>query len=158
MKLANKVALITGGNSGIGLATARLFAAEGARVAISGRNPKTLQAAAQELGDNVLALRADVTNIEATERVVDTLTKQWGKLDIVFANAGFHEITPVGQTSLEQFERIIRANLTSVFFTIQTAAPHLKERASIILNGSVQAVLGIPGFTAYAAAKGVYAL
>jgi NAD(P)-dependent dehydrogenase (short-subunit alcohol dehydrogenase family) len=158
MKLANKVALITGGNSGIGLATARLFAAEGARVAISGRNPKTLQAAAQELGDNVLALRADVTNIEATERVVDTLTKQWGKLDIVFANAGFHEITPVGQTSLEQFERIIRANLTSVFFTIQTAAPHLKEGASIILNGSVQAVLGIPGFTAYAAAKGVYAL
>jgi NAD(P)-dependent dehydrogenase (short-subunit alcohol dehydrogenase family) len=110
------------------------------------------------LGDNVLALRADVTNIEATERVVDTLTKQWGKLDIVFANAGFHEITPVGQTSLEQFERIIRANLTSVFFTIQTAAPHLKEGASIILNGSVQAVLGIPGFTAYAAAKGVYAL
>jgi NAD(P)-dependent dehydrogenase (short-subunit alcohol dehydrogenase family) len=154
MKLANKVALITGGNSGIGFATARLFVVEGARVAITGRNPKTLQAAAQELGDNVLALQADVTDIEATERVVDTVTKQWGKLDIVFANAGFHEITPVGQTSVEQFERIIRANLTSVFFTIQTAAPHLKEGASIILNGSVQAVLGIPGFTAYAAAKG----
>ena len=95
MKLANKVALITGGNSGIGFATARLFVAEGARVAITGRNPKTLQAAAQELGDNALALQADVTDIEATERVVDTITKQWGKLDIVFANAGSHEITPI---------------------------------------------------------------
>jgi NAD(P)-dependent dehydrogenase (short-subunit alcohol dehydrogenase family) len=154
MKLADKVALITGGNSGIGFATARLFVAEGARVAITGRNPKTLQQAAKELGDSVLALQADVMDIEATERVVDKVTKQWGKLDIVFANAGFHEITPIGQTSVEQFERIIRANLTGVFFTVQTAAPHLNEGASIILNGSVQAVLGIPGFTAYAAAKG----
>jgi NAD(P)-dependent dehydrogenase (short-subunit alcohol dehydrogenase family) len=93
MKLDNKVALITGGNSGIGFATARLFVAEGARVAITGRNPKTLQLAAEELGDNALALQADVTDIEATERVVDALVKQWGKLDIVFANAGFHEIT-----------------------------------------------------------------
>jgi NAD(P)-dependent dehydrogenase (short-subunit alcohol dehydrogenase family) len=74
--------------------------------------------------------------------------------NIVFANAGFHEITPIGQTSVEQFEPIIRANLTGVFFTVQTAAPHLNEGTSIILNGSVQAVLGIPGFTAYAAAKG----
>lgn len=154
MKLANKVALITGGNSGIGFATARLFVAEGARVAITGRNPKTLQAAAKELGENVLALQADVTDIEATERAVDTVTKQWGKLDIVFANAGFHELTPIGQTSIAQFERIIRANLTGVFFTIQAAAPQLNEGGSIILNGSVQAVLGIPGFTAYAAAKG----
>ncbi|HZC34494.1 MAG TPA: SDR family NAD(P)-dependent oxidoreductase, partial [Chthoniobacterales bacterium] len=154
MKLADKVALITGGNSGIGFATARLFVAEGARVAITGRNPKTLQQAAKELGNSVLALQADVTDIEATERVVDKLTKQWGNLDIVFANAGFHEITPIGQTSVEQFERIIRANLTGVFFTVQTAAAHLNEGASIILNGSVQAVLGIPGFTAYAATKG----
>ena len=154
MKLANKVAWITGGSSGIGFATARLFIAEGARVAITGRNPKTLQQAADELGKNVLALQADAADIEATERAVDKITKEFGNLDIVFANAGFHEITPIGQTSLEQFERIIRANLTGVFFTIQTAAPHLNAGASIILNGSVQAVLGIPGFTAYAAAKG----
>jgi NAD(P)-dependent dehydrogenase (short-subunit alcohol dehydrogenase family) len=112
------------------------------------------QAAAKELGQNVLALQADVTDIAATERVVDTLTKQWGKLDILFANAGFHALTPIGQTSVAQFEEIIRTNLTGVFFTIQAAAPHLSEGASIILNGSVQAVLGIPGFTAYAAAKG----
>jgi NAD(P)-dependent dehydrogenase (short-subunit alcohol dehydrogenase family) len=154
MKLANKVALITGGNSGIGFATARLFVAEGARVAITGRNPKTLQTAAKELGENVLTLQADVADVEATERVLDTVNKQWGNLDIVFANAGFHEITPIGQTSVERFERIVRTNLTGVFFTVQIAAPHLNEGASIILNGSVQAVLGIPGFTAYAAAKG----
>jgi NADP-dependent 3-hydroxy acid dehydrogenase YdfG len=89
MKLANKVALITGGSSCIGFATARLFVAEGARVAITVRNPKTLQRAAKELGDNVLALQADVTDIAVTERVVDTLTKQWGNLDIVFANPVF---------------------------------------------------------------------
>jgi NADP-dependent 3-hydroxy acid dehydrogenase YdfG len=106
-----------------------VFGAEGARVAITGRNAKTLQAAAKELGDNVLALQADVTDIEATERAVDRLTKQWGKLDILFANASFHEITPIGQTSVEQFERIIRTNLTGVFFTIQAAAPHLNEGA-----------------------------
>jgi hypothetical protein len=88
-----------------------------------------------------------VADIEATERAVDTLTKQLGKLDILFANAGFHELTPIGQTSVAQFEKIIRPNLTGVFFTIQAVAPHLNEGASIIL-------LGIPGFTAYAAAKG----
>jgi hypothetical protein len=89
MKLANKVAWITGGNSGIGFATARLFVTEGARVAITGRNPKTLQAAAKELGDNVLALQADVTDLEATERAVDRVTKQFGELDIVFLTPAF---------------------------------------------------------------------
>ena len=91
MNLANKVALITGGNSGIGFATARLFVAKGARVAITGRNSKTLQKAAKELGDNVLALQADVTDVEATERAVDRVTREWGRLDIVFANAGFRQ-------------------------------------------------------------------
>jgi NAD(P)-dependent dehydrogenase (short-subunit alcohol dehydrogenase family) len=157
MKLANKVALITGGYSGIGFATARLFVAEGARVAITGRNPKTLQAAAKELGDNVLTVQADVTDVEATERVLDTVNKQWGNLDIVFANAGFHEITPIGQTSVEQFERIIRANLTGVFFTVQIASPHLNEGASIILNGSVQAVLGSRDSLPMRQPKAVYA-
>jgi NAD(P)-dependent dehydrogenase (short-subunit alcohol dehydrogenase family) len=104
MKLSNKVAWITGGNSGIGLATARLFVSEGARVAITGRNPKTLQLAADELGKNALALQADAADVEAIERAVDRITKEFGNLDIVFANAGFHEITPVGQTSVEQWK------------------------------------------------------
>src|SRR6266851_8417318 len=125
MRLANKTALITGGNSGIGLATARLFVAEGARVAITGRNQKTLDGAVKGLGRNALAIQADVTDIAATERAVAKLVARFGKLDIVFANAGIPGATPVGQTSLASFEEIIRTNLTAVFFTIQAAAPHL---------------------------------
>jgi NAD(P)-dependent dehydrogenase (short-subunit alcohol dehydrogenase family) len=153
MRLTNKTALITGGNSGIGFATARLFVAEGARVVITGRNQKTLRAAAAELGDGVLAIQADVTDVEATERAVAAAAKQFGKLDIVFANAGIGGATPVGQTSQAAFEEIIRTNLTAVFFTVQAAAAHLNEGASIILNGSVHAVMGIPGWSAYAATK-----
>src|SRR5712692_8451240 len=129
MRLANKTALITGGNSGIGLATARLFVAEGARVAITGRNQKTLDFAVAELGHDLLALQADVTDIEATERAVAKLVARFGKLDIVFANAGIPGATPVGQTSLASFEEIIRTNLTAVFFTIQATAPHLNPGA-----------------------------
>src|SRR5256885_2168300 len=151
---ANKTALITGGNSGIGLATARLFLAEGARVAIVGRNKKTLDAAAEMLGADVLAIQADVTDVESTERAVATTAERFGKLDVVFANAGVTELSPLGRTSLEAFEQIIRTNLTAVFFTVQAALPHLHDRASIILNGSVLAVMGMPGWSAYAAAKG----
>jgi NAD(P)-dependent dehydrogenase (short-subunit alcohol dehydrogenase family) len=153
MRLANKTAIITGGNSGIGLATARIFLAEGARVAITGRNKKTLDAAAEVLGHNVLAIQADVTDVEATERAVAAVAEKFGKLDILFANAGIGGASPVGQTSLAQFETIIRTNLTAVFFTVQAAYPHLKDGASIILNGSVHAVMGVPGWSAYAASK-----
>jgi len=153
MRLAKKTALITGGNSGIGLATARLFLAEGARVAITGRNRKTLDAAVAELGHDVLAIQADVTDIEATERAVAKAIEKFGKLDIVFANAGIPGATPVGETSLAAFEEIIRTNLTAVFFTVQAAAAHLNPGASIILNGSVHAVMGVPGYSAYAATK-----
>jgi len=153
LRLANKTALITGGNSGIGLATARLFLAEGARVAITGRNQQTLDAARATLGNGVLAIQADVTDIAATERAVAETVQAFGGLDIVFANAGIGGATPVGETTLEAFETIVRTNLTAVFFTVQAAAPHLRTGASIILNGSVHAVMGVPGWTAYAATK-----
>jgi NAD(P)-dependent dehydrogenase (short-subunit alcohol dehydrogenase family) len=153
MRLANKTALITGGNSGIGLATALLFATEGARVAITGRNAETLASAAAQLGANALAIPADVTDIPATERAVAQVVEKFGKLDIVFANAGVGGVTPLGKTSLETFDRILRTNLTAVFFTVQAVAPHLNDGASIILNGSVHAVLGAPGYSAYAATK-----
>jgi len=153
MRLAGKTALITGGNSGIGLATARLFQAEGARVAITGRNQETLDAAVSQLGSGQLAVRADVTDIEGTENAVARVVEEFGKLDIVFANAGIPGATPIGQTSLAAFEEIVRTNLTAVFFTIQATAPHLNPGASIILNGSVHAVIGIPGYSAYAATK-----
>jgi NAD(P)-dependent dehydrogenase (short-subunit alcohol dehydrogenase family) len=152
-KLEGKIAMVTGGNSGIGLAAARLFVAEGAHVAITGRNQKTLRGAAAELGNRVLAIQADVTNVEATERAVATAVEKFGKLNVVFANAGIGRPTPVGQTSQAAFDEIIRTNLTAVFFTVQAAATHLNEGASIILNGSVHAVMGMPGYSAYAATK-----
>ena len=153
MRLANKAALITGGNSGIGLATARLFVAEGARVAITGRNQKTLDAAARELGPNAFAIAADITDVAATEAAVQQAVNKFGKLDVLFANAGVAGNTPVGGTSVAAFESVIRTNLTAVFFTVQAAIAHLNDGASIILNGSVISVLGSPGYSAYAASK-----
>jgi NAD(P)-dependent dehydrogenase (short-subunit alcohol dehydrogenase family) len=153
MRLANKTALITGGNSGIGLATAKLFVAEGARVIITGRNQATLEAAAKELGPNAFAVVADANDTAATEAAIRKGVDKFGKLDIVFANAGIPGSTPVGGTKLEAFEQVIRTNLTAVFFTVQSALPYLNDGASIILNGSVISVLGNPGYSAYAASK-----
>jgi NAD(P)-dependent dehydrogenase (short-subunit alcohol dehydrogenase family) len=153
VRLANKTALITGGNSGIGLVTARLFVAEGARVVITGRNQATLEAVAKELGTNALAIVADATDIAATENAVAKAVEKFGKLDIVFANAGISASTPVGGTALATFESVLKTNITAVFFTVQAAAPHLRDGASIILNGSVISVLGNPGYAAYAASK-----
>ena len=153
MRLANKTALITGGNSGIGLATAKLFVAEGAKVVITGRNKETLAAAAKELGPNVFAVAADVTDVAAMEAAIGQGAEKFGKFDIVFANAGIPGHTPVGGTALAAFEQVIRTNLTAVFFTVQAAVPYLNDGASIILNGSVISVLGNPGYSAYAASK-----
>src|SRR5260370_2700087 len=153
MRLANKTAVITGGKRGIGVATARLFVTEGARVAITGRNQGTLEAAAKELGPNALAIVADATDIAATEQAINQAVEKFGKLDVVFANAGIPGNTPIGGTTLAAFESVIRTNITSVFFTVQAAAPHLNDGASIILNGSVISVLGNPGYAAYAASK-----
>ena len=153
MRLKDKTALITGGNGGIGLATAKLFVAEGAKVVITGRNKATLEAAARDLGPNALAVVADATDIAATEAAIRKGADTFGKFDIVFANAGIAGGTPLGSSTLEAFEKIISTNLTGVFFTVQAALPHLNDDASIILNGSVISVLGIPGYSAYGAAK-----
>jgi NAD(P)-dependent dehydrogenase (short-subunit alcohol dehydrogenase family) len=153
MRLANKTALITGGNSGIGLATAKLFAAEGARVAITGRDRKKLDEAAALIGAGTVAIQADVTDIDALERGVAEAAGALGHLDIVFANAGIGGPTPLGKTTLAQFDQIIRTNLTAVFFTVQAALPHLADNGSVILNGSVHAVLGMPDSAGYAATK-----
>ncbi|HEY4210596.1 MAG TPA: glucose 1-dehydrogenase [Steroidobacteraceae bacterium] len=154
MRLRNKTALITGGNSGIGLATARVFVQEGARVVITGRNRKTLDAAVAELGPNAYGIEADVSDHQAIERAVGAAVERFGKLDVVFANAGIGGFTALGKTTVEDFERIIRTNLTGVFFTVQATEPHLNKGGSVILNGSVLASAGAPGYAAYAAAKG----
>ncbi|MDG3008397.1 glucose 1-dehydrogenase [Paludisphaera mucosa] len=154
MRLEGKTAFITGGNSGIGLAAARTFVAEGARVAITGRNRETLEAAKAELGDRLLAIRADSKDVASIDEAVTRAVRAFGKLDVVFANAGIAAVTPVGGTTLAEFEDVVRTDLTGVFFTVQSAAPHLNEKASIILTGSVHAVLGTAGWAAYAGSKG----
>src|ERR1700759_1310722 len=108
MRLKNKTALITGGNSGIGLETARLFVKEGARVIITGRNQATLEAAAKELGPNAVAVVADANDVTATEAAIKKGVEKFGKLDIVFANAGIPGATPVGGSQLEVFEQVLR--------------------------------------------------
>lgn len=153
MRLKNKVAVVTGGNSGIGLATARVFVNEGAKVIITGRNPETLAAAANELGNGVLALQLDVTDVAATEKAFKEAAEKVGNFDVIFANAGIGGTSFLGETSLEQFEKIVRTNFTAVFFTVQAALPHLNNGASVILNGSVHAVLGAAGYSAYAGTK-----
>jgi len=154
MRLDGKTALITGGNSGIGLATARTFIHQGAKVAITGRDQSTLDDAARSLGANAVAFRADIMDSAASEAAIRTAAERFGHLDIVVANAGISGNTPVGGTSAEQFERILTTNVTGVFLTVQAAAPYLRRGASVILIGSVHAVLGMPGYAAYAASKG----
>ncbi len=154
MKLAGKKALITGGNSGIGLATARLFVAEGAEVAITGRDQKTLEEAVAELGPKAHGYRADVTTTEDRKRLFADLARDFGKLDIVFANAGITGRTPTGAADEAVFENVIRTNLNGAFFTVNSAAPLLNDNASIVFNGSVHNYLGQGGVAAYAATKG----
>jgi NAD(P)-dependent dehydrogenase (short-subunit alcohol dehydrogenase family) len=153
MRLKGKVALITGGNSGIGLASAKRFVAEGARVAITGRNQKTLDAAALELGAEALVMKVDVADLQAMERSIAATVERFGNLDVVFANAGAGHFTPVGSTTVESFEEILRVNVTSTFFIVQACLPYLNKGASVIFNSSVQNVNGRPGLSAYAASK-----
>ena len=154
MRLTGKKALITGGNSGIGLATARLFIAEGAQVAITGRDQKTLDEAVAELGPNARGFRADMTVAEDRKRLFAALALDFGKLDIVFANAGIAGRTPTGTTDEAAFENIVHTNLNGAFFTVNSAAPLLNDNGSIIFNGSVHNYLGQAGQAAYAATKG----
>src|SRR5580658_6730191 len=154
MKLTGKKALITGGNSGIGFATARLFVAEGAQVAITGRDRKTLDEAVAELGPSARGYRADVTIAEDRKQLFSALARDFGKLDIVFANAGISGRTPTGTADEAIFENIIHINLNGAFFTVNSAAPLLNDNGSIIFNGSVHNYLGQPGLAAYAATKG----
>jgi len=153
MRLTGKTAFITGGNSGIGLATAQLFIAEGARVAITGRDQQKLDRVAADLGPSVVAIQADATDRVAMKRAVETAVEQLGPLDILFANAGIAVHTPVTQDSIDAFEQVLKINLTGVFTTIMAAEPHLNDGASVIMTGSIIATAGLPGYAAYAASK-----
>jgi NAD(P)-dependent dehydrogenase (short-subunit alcohol dehydrogenase family) len=155
MRLQGKTALITGGNSGIGLASARVFVAEGARVAITGRNKTTLDAAAKELGKNLLAFQADILDAKARAIVFAAIKEQFGALDIVFANAGMGKMGSIAETSEEEFNEVLRVNLTGPFLTIRSALPLLQSGASIVVNGSIAETIGFPpGAGSYPASKG----
>jgi NAD(P)-dependent dehydrogenase (short-subunit alcohol dehydrogenase family) len=152
-RLEGKVAVITGGNSGIGLATAQRFLDEGAKVAISGRNQKTLAEAARKLGKDVLAVQADTADLTEVERFLQEVKKKLGKIDVLFINAGVAKFAPLTETPEPLFDEQFDINIKGAYFTIQKAVPFLNDGASIILNTSVAGSTGTPGTSAYAATK-----
>lgn len=152
-RLEGKTAVVTGGNSGIGLATAKRFLEEGARVAISGRNQKTLDEAVKTLGNGALGVQADTANPGETEKFLAKVVQKFGKIDVLFINAGVAKFAPLAETPESLFDEQFDINIKGAYFTIQKAVPHLSDGASIILNTSVAGIKGTPGTSAYAATK-----
>ncbi|MFC0775431.1 SDR family oxidoreductase [Terrimonas alba] len=152
-RLQNKVAVITGGNSGIGLATARTFIEEGAKVVIFGRDKKTLDEAAAALGENAIAIQGDVTNHTDLDRLFTSTSTAFGKVDILFANAGVALFAPFEQTNETLFDSNMDINVKGSFLTVQKALPVLNKKASVIFNTSVVNVKGFAGTSAYSASK-----
>jgi NAD(P)-dependent dehydrogenase (short-subunit alcohol dehydrogenase family) len=152
-RLEGKTAVVTGGNSGIGLATAKRFLEEGARVAISGRNQKTLDEAVKTLGHGVLAVQADTAKLGETEKFLAKVVQKFGKIDVLFVNAGVAKFAPLTDTPESLFDEQFDINIKGAYFTIQKAVPHLNDGASIILNTSVAGTTGTPGTSAYSATK-----
>ncbi|MDZ8095875.1 MAG: glucose 1-dehydrogenase [Nostoc sp. DedQUE05] len=152
-KLEGKIALVTGGNSGIGLATAKQFVAEGAYVYITGRRQAELDAAVEAIGKNVTAVQSDVSNLADLDRLFATIKQEQGQLDIIFANAGGGQIAPLGAITEEHFDKTFNVNVKGLLFTVQKALPLLPEGASIILNASITSIKGTPAFSVYSATK-----
>ncbi len=152
-RLDGKIALVTGGNSGIGLATAKRLVADGAYVFITGRRQAELAAAVAEIGRNVTAVPGDVSNLADLDRLFAMVKRAKGGLDILFANAGVAEGTPLGATTEEQFDRIFDINVKGTFFTVQKAVPLLRDGASIILTSSIVGSKGFPNRSVYSATK-----
>src|SRR4029450_3541415 len=151
--LEGKIALITGGNSGIGLATAKQFVNEGAYTFITGRRKPELAAAVKEIGRNVTGVQGDVSNLADLDRLFAQIRKEKGKLDIVFANAGVAKYAPLGTITEEFYDSIFNINVKGVLFTVQKALPLLPDGASIILNASIVASKGLPTNSVYSATK-----
>jgi NAD(P)-dependent dehydrogenase (short-subunit alcohol dehydrogenase family) len=152
-KLSGKIALITGGSSGLGLATAKRFAAEGAHVFITGRRQPELDNAVKEIGGSVTAVRGDVSNLADLDRLIATIREQKGRLDILFANAGGGAFAPLGQVTEAQFDKYFDINVKGTLFTVQKALPLIPAGGAIVLNGSMVSIKGFPGFGVYAATK-----
>ena len=152
-KLEGKVAVITGGNSGIGLATAKEFREQGARVVITGRDQRTLDEASREIGGDVLAVRADASSLAEIDKLFAAVKEKFGSVDVLFVNAGIGKFAPLEAVTEELFDQIMDINFKGAYFTIQKALPLLNDNASVILNTSINAHIGMPNSSVYAASK-----
>ena len=152
-KLEGEVAVITGGSSGIGLATARRFVQEGAEVVITGRRERELKDAAASINGNVTTVMGDVSRLDDLDRLYAVVKEKHGHIDILFANAGAGTIAPLAAATEAHFDQTFDVNVKGLFFTVQKALPLLRDGGSIILTSSVSNVMGLPGFSAYAASK-----
>jgi NAD(P)-dependent dehydrogenase (short-subunit alcohol dehydrogenase family) len=152
-KHAGKVALVTGGSTGIGLATAKRLALEGATVFITGRRQAELDAAVLEIGHGARAIRGDISSAADLERIVETVSEAHQRIDILYANAGGGEFVPLGEITEAQFDKYVGINMKGTLFTVQSALPFMRAGSAIVITGSIAAVKGIPAFSVYAATK-----
>jgi len=152
-RFKDRVAVVTGGNSGIGLATAKAFVREGAKVAITGRSDATLKAAQKELGPDALVIKADMSKVAEIASAMDQIKKKFGRIDALFVNAGIGKFVPFEEVTEEFFDQTMATNLRGVFFTVQKAAPLFSKGAAVVLNASVNAHLGMPASSVYGASK-----
>jgi len=152
-KLAGKVAVVTGGSSGIGLATAQRFVDEGAYVFITGRRQNELDAAVKQIGRNITGVQGDVAKLADIDKLYAAVNEQKGKLDVVFANAGIGELAPIGQITEEHFDKQFDVNVKGLLFTVQKALPLLQDGGAIVLNASIVSITGNPAFSVYSATK-----
>ena len=152
-RFEGKVAVITGGNSGIGLATAKLFREHGAKVAITGRDKKTLDDAVGAMGSGTIGIQGDVREPAALDRLFKTVSSQLGKIDVLFANAGVAKFAPIADTPESLYDEVFDINVKGVFFTIQKAIAHLNDGAAIVLNTTFFTHAGVPGTSVYSASK-----
>ena len=152
-KLEGKIAVVTGGTEGIGLATAKLFVKEGAYVFITGRRQKELDEAVKAIGSNVSGVQGDVAKLEDLDRLYETVSTVKGRIDVIFANAGIGEFVPFPKVSEEHFDKLFNVNVKGALFTVQKGLPLLNDGGSIILTGSVASVKGTAAFGVYASSK-----
>jgi NAD(P)-dependent dehydrogenase (short-subunit alcohol dehydrogenase family) len=152
-RLAGKIAVVTGGNSGIGLATAQRFAEEGAHVFITGRRQAELDMAARKIGANATAVQGDVSKLADLDRLYARVKQEAGRIDVLFANAGAGELAPLGAISEEHFDRAFGVNVKGLLFTVQKALPLFRDGGSIILNASITGSKGMEAFSVYSATK-----
>jgi NAD(P)-dependent dehydrogenase (short-subunit alcohol dehydrogenase family) len=152
-KLEGKVAVITAATNGMALATAKLFVEEGAYVFITGRNEQKLDEAVKSIGRNITGIQGDASNLADLDRLYDQVKREKGKIDILFASAGYGELASIGSVTEENFDKTFDTNVRGTLFTVQKALPLLADEASIVLNGSIASIKGFPAFSVYNASK-----